>query len=80
MTTSPLNALAARLEAAEALDGPAAAIGRTVRGAIPEGPAKEALSGAWLGHALHPLLTDVPIGTWTSAVLLDFIGGRDGRR
>ena len=79
MTTSPLNALAARLEAAEALDGPAEAIGRTVRGAIPGGPAKEALSGAWLGHALHPLLTDVPIGTWTSAVLLDFIGGRDGR-
>ena len=80
MTTSPLNALAAQIEAADALDGPAEAIGRTVRGAIPDGAAKEALSGAWLGHALHPLLTDVPIGTWTSAVLLDLIGGRDGRQ
>jgi len=79
MTTSPLNDLAARLEAAEALDGPAEAIGRTVRGAIPEGAVKDALSGMWLGHALHPLVTDVPIGTWTSSILLDWIGGRDAR-
>jgi len=79
MTTSPLNDLAARLEAAEALDGPAEAIGRTVRGAIPEGAPKDALSGTWLGHALHPVLTDVPIGTWTSSILLDWIGGRDSR-
>ena len=79
MTTSPLNTLAARVEATEALDGPAEAIGRTVRGAIPGGAVKEALSGAWLGHALHPLVSDVPIGTWTSSVLLDWIGGRDGR-
>ena len=79
MTTSPLNALAARVEATEALDGPAEAIGRTVRSAIPAGAVKEALSGAWLGHALHPLVSDVPIGTWTSSVLLDWIGGRDGR-
>ncbi len=27
-----------------------------------------------MGHALHPLLTDVPIGTWTSSVLLDLAG------
>ena len=39
------------------------------------GPVKDALSGTWLGHALHPLLTDLPIGTWTSAVLLDWLGG-----
>ena len=80
MTTSPLNDLAARLEAADALDRPADAIGRTVRGAIPEGSVKDALSGAWLGHALHPIVTDVPIGTWTSSILLDWIGGRDARK
>ena len=71
--------MADRLEAVEALDGPAEAIGRTVRGAIPAGAPKEALSGAWLGHALHPLVTDVPIGTWTSSVLLDWIGGEQSR-
>jgi uncharacterized membrane protein len=43
------------------------------------GPAKEVLSGAWLGHPLHPLLTDLPIGAWTSATVLDVLGGRRAR-
>lgn len=59
----------------DALDPPAKVIGRSVRDAVPSGPVKDALSGTWLGHALHPLLTDLPIGTWTSAVLLDWLGG-----
>jgi nitrite reductase/ring-hydroxylating ferredoxin subunit/uncharacterized membrane protein len=59
----------------EALDGPAKTVARKVRDTIPRGPVKDALSGTWLGHALHPLLTDLPIGTWTSAVLLDWLGG-----
>jgi hypothetical protein len=75
MTSSPLNALAARLESVEALDGPGQTAGRTVRGVIPAGAPKDVLSGAWLGHAVHPILTDIPIGTWTSSVLLDWIGG-----
>lgn len=29
------------------------------------------LHGTWLGHPLHVVLTDVPIGSWTAAVLLD---------
>ena len=37
------------------------------------------MSGKWLGHAAHPLLSDLPIGTWTSAVVLDWAGGRDSR-
>jgi len=67
-----------RLEGLEALDAPAEAIGKAVRDTVPSGPAKDALSGVWLGHALHPLLTDLPIGTYTSAVLLDWLGGRAG--
>jgi nitrite reductase/ring-hydroxylating ferredoxin subunit/uncharacterized membrane protein len=27
--------------------------------------------GTWLGHPLHPVLTDIPIGAWTIAVLFD---------
>lgn len=69
--------LAERLEAVEALDAPAAAIAGVVR-SVTE-PVKPLLSGAWLGHAIHPVLTDVPIGTWTSALLLDVLGGSDGR-
>jgi nitrite reductase/ring-hydroxylating ferredoxin subunit len=46
---------------------------------IKPGPLKDALSGSWLGHALHPVLTDVTIGTFTSAVLLDWLGGKRSR-
>ena len=76
---SPLNALAARLESAAVLDGIAKRASATVRRVIPEGTPKDALSGKWLGHAAHPLLSDLPIGTWTSAVVLDWAGGRDSR-
>jgi len=34
-------------------------------------PIADILHGTWLGHPLHPVLTDVPIGAWTAAVLLD---------
>ena len=64
-----------RIAGLEPLDEPAKAVGKAVRDAVPAGPVKDALSGTWLGHALHPLLTDLPIGTWTSAVLLDWLGG-----
>jgi nitrite reductase/ring-hydroxylating ferredoxin subunit/uncharacterized membrane protein len=75
-----LHALAERLGALEVLDPAAKAVGKAVRSAIPKGPVKDALSGTWLGHALHPLLTDLPIGTWTSATILDLVGGEAGRR
>jgi len=29
--------------------------------------------GTWLGHPLHPLLTDIPIGAWTVAAIADLI-------
>jgi nitrite reductase/ring-hydroxylating ferredoxin subunit/uncharacterized membrane protein len=58
-----------------ALDAPAEAISGFVRKTIPGGAVKDALSGSWLGHVLHPFLTDVPIGLWTSALTLDWLGG-----
>jgi nitrite reductase/ring-hydroxylating ferredoxin subunit/uncharacterized membrane protein len=65
------------LAEAEALDAPASALSGWVRAAIPKGPVKDAVSGTWLGHALHPMLTDLPIGLWTGALALDWAGGRD---
>ena len=50
-----------------------------VRGLVPDGAPKDVLSGAWLGHALHPIMTDIPVGTWTSVVLLDWTGGEESR-
>ena len=31
------------------------------------------LNGTWVGHPLHPMLTDIPIGAWTLAIVLDLI-------
>ncbi len=79
MTPLP-HTLSERISSVEALDGPAKAIGRQIRNLLPAGGGiKDILSGTWIGHALHPLLTDVPIGTWTSATLLDVFGGRASR-
>jgi nitrite reductase/ring-hydroxylating ferredoxin subunit/uncharacterized membrane protein len=46
-----------------------------VRAAVPqESRLKDLLSGTWLGHPVHPPLTDVVVGAWTSALLLDLLG------
>jgi len=74
-----LHAVLERLESARALDGPAEKVAKAVRGSLPAGGLKDLLSGKPLGHPLHPALTDVVIGTWTSATILDLIGGSKAR-
>ena len=39
---------------------------------------RSVLHGTWLGHPLHPLLTDVPVGGLTIALVLDLLGVYDG--
>ena len=34
---------------------------------------KNALHGVWLGHPLHAAITDVPVGSWTAAAVLDLL-------
>ncbi len=46
------------------------------RSARQHGRLADVLRGRPLGHALHPALTDLPIGFWTSGVVLDIVGGR----
>jgi nitrite reductase/ring-hydroxylating ferredoxin subunit/uncharacterized membrane protein len=58
------------------LDGIAEAAQPAVQGAFAAlGPAKRGvknfLNGTWLGHPLHPVLTDIPVGAWSVTVLLD---------
>jgi nitrite reductase/ring-hydroxylating ferredoxin subunit len=36
------------------------------------------LHGRWLGHALHPVLSDAPLGLWGAVPLLDLIGDERG--
>lgn len=40
---------------------------------------RDVLLGKSSGHALHPVLTDLPLGFWTSAGALDLLGGREAR-
>jgi hypothetical protein len=46
---------------------------RAVLGLLKPPLLKDFLHGTWLGHPLHPVLVQVPIGTWTSAGLLDAV-------
>ena len=47
----------------------------------PVGPKiADILHGTWLGHPLHVVLTDVPIGSWTAAAVLDALEEMTGSR
>ncbi len=74
-----MHNLVVRVERIEALDGIAKPLGDAVKKVVPAGRLKDLLSGTWLGHSVHPLLTDIPIGSFTSATLLDLVGGRRGQ-
>ena len=65
-----------RIEDTTALDRIATPLSSAVSDLFRRSGLKDVLSGSWFGHPLHPLLTDLPIGSWTSAMLLDFVGGR----
>ena len=41
--------------------------------AVPQ-PVRDVLDGVWFGNPLHPALTDLPLGAWSAAFLLDFVG------
>ena len=40
---------------------------------------KNFLHGTWLGHPLHPVMTDLPLGAWTVTLLLDAMDDGRGR-
>jgi len=70
------EAVAEQIEHLEALDSLAEPLQDAVRTLVPtESQLKDLLSGTWLGHPLHPPLTDIVVGAWTSALVLDLVGG-----
>ena len=75
---SPFEPLVRAIESASIIDKPATLVSRAVRGALSPGKVKDALSGTWLGHALHPAMTDVVIGSFVSASALDLLAGAEG--
>ncbi|MFZ0121752.1 MAG: Rieske 2Fe-2S domain-containing protein [Pseudonocardiaceae bacterium] len=65
-----------RLERAEALDRPATVIRGVVHRLLRNQTLKDALHGVWMGHPVHPALAQLALGSFTSASLIDAVGGR----
>lgn len=68
--------MVAKLEDLEVLDGLSDRLAGAVNSAV--APVKSLLSGTWLDHPLHPALTNLPLGCWSGAVVLDLFGGAAG--
>lgn len=80
MTTSPAQAI---VDKQKWLDGISDAVQPIITGAFSNAgetgrTAKDLLNGVWLGHPLHPVITDVPIGAWTMSELFDLISAMVG--
>jgi nitrite reductase/ring-hydroxylating ferredoxin subunit/uncharacterized membrane protein len=64
-------ALAERIERAHVLDPVVQELSDTVVRALPAGARTDALHGVPFGQPAHPALVRLPLGCWTSAVLLE---------
>src|SRR6266550_3051660 len=42
--------------------------------------AKNTMHGVWLGHPLHPVFTDLPLGAWTTGLVLDAVAATNRDR
>jgi nitrite reductase/ring-hydroxylating ferredoxin subunit/uncharacterized membrane protein len=62
------------LEGAEQLDDVSGRIRDVARKLVRPAPVRRLLSGTDLGHPIHPVLVQLPIGFWTSTWLLDLVG------
>ncbi len=79
-TTLPLLvALMRRLEATTSLDALNRLYEPTARALLSSPRRRDLLRGTSLGHAVHPPLTDVPIGAWLCTSALDLAGGERAR-
>ena len=64
------------------LDDVADKVQPKVREAVGKGGVRvrNALDGTWLGTPLHPALSDVPVGSWTAALIFDGLDAATGSR
>lgn len=72
---SAVTAMMEALEEHPVLGRISAAVGPGLDRFLGAGAAGEALRGRPIGHALHPLLVQLPIGALVSAIVLDFAHG-----
>ena len=76
---TPFVPLMRRLQDARGLERAADGLSQISARVAGDRRTQEALRGTWFGHAVHPLLTDFPLGAWTCTSLLDLFGGRRSR-
>jgi nitrite reductase/ring-hydroxylating ferredoxin subunit len=62
-----------RMADSAALDKAIEPVRRAVQAVLKPQALKDLLHGTWLGHPLHPVLAQVPVGTWLSAGVLDLL-------
>jgi nitrite reductase/ring-hydroxylating ferredoxin subunit/uncharacterized membrane protein len=74
-----LESVTKRLEQARSLDELAGKLAAVVGAATRPRVVKNALSGTWLGHRLHPALVPLPYGFWSGTLLFDFVATRRAR-
>jgi nitrite reductase/ring-hydroxylating ferredoxin subunit/uncharacterized membrane protein len=71
-----VRGLLTRLERASGLDRAGDRLQQLVWSVLRPQRVRDALHGVWLGHPLHPVLVQVPIGAWVSAAVLDLMPGQ----
>ncbi|MEV8130422.1 Rieske 2Fe-2S domain-containing protein [Pseudarthrobacter oxydans] len=77
MKPLPALELVTRLEDAEWLDPVSKKVRKVVKRAIRPKWARDVLHGVPVGHPVHPLAVQVPMGAWISAAVLDALPGND---
>src|SRR3712207_8866495 len=73
-----LRQMLSRIEQARALDTVSDKLQAAVQSAVKPQGVRDLLHGTWLGHPLHPVLVQAPVGAFISAAVLDLVPG--GRR
>ncbi|GIF43883.1 Rieske 2Fe-2S domain-containing protein [Actinoplanes xinjiangensis] len=71
-----LRQVLTRIEQADALDGASDKLQAAVSSAVRPRTLRDALHGSWMGHPLHPVLVQVPVGAFLSAAILDLLPSR----
>ena len=81
MKELPIGKAVAALENAALLDPVIKVVKAVVDGVVRPQGLRDVLHGVPIGHALHPIQVQVPVGAWTCAAILDLLPGeRKGAR
>jgi nitrite reductase/ring-hydroxylating ferredoxin subunit/uncharacterized membrane protein len=75
-----LRALLNRLEQASSLDRAGDRLQDAVQATVRPRRLRDLLHGVWLGHPLHPVLVQLPVGAFASVAILDLLPGRSQRK